>query len=213
MVRTDMKNSTEKLLSVGLEKIGIALDFQSQQKLLHFLEFLQKWNRTYNLTAITEMEKMISYHLLDSLAIAPYISGNFILDVGSGAGFPGIPLSVLFPEKQWVLLDSNGKKARFLTQAKVEFKLHNVEIIHQRVESWQSSRQFDQIMARAVGTIVDIIDQTQHLIDPNGSWLLLKSTIQAAELESLKINFKTYPLEVPGVSGVRQVVIVKKSCY
>src|SRR5262249_10179534 len=150
-----MDNVT-KLFASGLEKLNLSLDVDRQQKLLQFLQLLQKWNQHYNLTAITDSQKMVTHHLLDSLSIVHHIAGESILDVGSGAGFPGIPLAVYFPQKQWTLLDSNGKKTRFLIQAVAELQLKNITVVNARMEQWQPAQPFNEIVVRAVGSIKEI---------------------------------------------------------
>lgn len=194
-----------QLFSAGLKELNLSLDLESQQKLLDFLQFLQKWNRHYNLTAITDLPKMVGYHLLDSLSIVPYIQGENILDVGSGAGFPGIPLAVYFPQKQWTLLDSNGKKTRFLIQAKAEFNLSNIEIVHARVEQWRSKQKFDTIITRAVGPIQETMTQTQPHLQAAGKWLFMKGDIQSEELPAAA---SVHTLNVPGVSAARHLIVI-----
>lgn len=203
-----MNNVIAELFSNGLKELSLQMDSAAQQKLLDFLAFLQKWNRHYNLTAITDWQKMVSHHLLDSLSIAPFITGEQILDVGSGAGLPGIPLAVYFPDKQWTLLDSNGKKARFLIQAKSELSLPNVTIVHDRVERWQSPQKFHTIVTRAVGSIKEIIDNTQQHLLPGGQWLFMKGEYQHEELATLPFSTNVQPLAVPGVLTPRYLIKV-----
>ncbi|HHO59689.1 MAG TPA: 16S rRNA (guanine(527)-N(7))-methyltransferase RsmG, partial [Thiotrichales bacterium] len=137
--------------------MGLHYPVEVQQKLVHYIQLIARWNKTFNLTAVRDVEAMVSKHLLDSLAVQPYLEGKLILDVGSGAGLPGIPFAITSPDKQFVLLDSNGKKTRFLMQAKIDLKLTNVEIVHQRVEDYRPEKDghaiyFDVITARAYAT-------------------------------------------------------------
>jgi 16S rRNA (guanine527-N7)-methyltransferase len=180
-----------------------------QQKLLDFLGFLKKWSGHYNLTAITDTQKMITRHLLDSLAIAPYITGNNILDIGSGAGFPGIPLAVYFPQKHVTLLDSNGKKTRFLIQAKAEFQLSNITVINARMETWQASQPFDTIVVRAVGSIPEVMAESRHLLQPGGQWLFMKTDPQNEQLTALQPPAVIHLLNVPGIPESRCVIAVR----
>lgn len=201
------------LFTEGLQKLHLNLDPAAQQKLLDFLQILQKWNAHYNLTAITEPERMISHHLLDSLSIAPFIAETAIkiLDVGSGAGFPGIPLAVYFPQKSWTLLDSNGKKTRFLTQVKAELNLQNVTVIQDRMECWQPEQSFDMIVVRAVGAIKPIIQQTAHLLSPTGKWLFMKSDQHHEDIESLNPPAETHELQVPEITAKRYLIMVSRN--
>lgn len=204
-----MNNEIATLFADGLQKLNLSLEQAAQQKLLHFLCFLQKWNRHYNLTAITELPKMVSHHLLDSLSIAPFIQGENILDVGSGAGFPGIPLAVYFPQKQWTLLDSNGKKTRFLIQATAELQLTNVHIVHARVEHWHPTQKFAAIVVRAVGEVNSIRAQTRQHIQPGGQWLFMKGECSPEELNTLPPEAVIHDLNVPGVSTPRRLIVVQ----
>src|SRR5690554_8102197 len=133
-----------KELTAGAQKLGVQLIEQQQQLLLQYLGLLIKWNKAYNLTAVRNPDEMVSRHLLDSLSVVTYVEqrGDNWLDVGSGGGMPGVPLAIVFPDKKFTLLDSNGKKARFLTQVKLELKLDNLEVIHNRVEAFTPARAF-----------------------------------------------------------------------
>jgi 16S rRNA (guanine527-N7)-methyltransferase len=203
-----MNSTPAELFAAGLQELNLNLDTASQQKLLHFLDFLKKWSAHFNLTAITDPSNMIFRHLLDSLSIAPYITGNQILDVGSGAGFPGIPLAVYFPHKHWTLLDSNGKKTRFLIQAAAELQLANVTVVNERVERWKPLQKFDTIVARAVGSVAEIISLSRQHLQPNGQWLLMKGHPQPEELTGLQSSTIIHPLKVPGISEPRNLIIV-----
>lgn len=203
-------NTIDQQLRVGLESLRCPLDTDSRQKLIQFLLFLQKWNRSFNLTAVTDLEQMIHYHVLDSLAAAPFITGNEILDVGSGAGFPGIPLSIYFPQKHWTLLDSNGKKTRFLTQVKSEFQLHNVTVHQARAENWQEPKKFDTLIVRAVGSVQDIIEKTKHLLKPQGRWLFMKGEDFQDELTGLQpLKIEIHNISIPGIKKKRHLIIIE----
>jgi len=132
-------------LQDGVHALGLALAPAAQEKLIAYIELLAKWNQAYNLTAVRDPEQMIARHLLDSLAILPWVRGPRVLDIGSGAGLPGIPLALARPELQFVLLDSNAKKTRFITQALAELGLENVEVVHSRVEKYQPAVPFDPV--------------------------------------------------------------------
>ena len=155
-----MHNLSDKL-SAGLRSLDYYLDDSRQERLLQFLDLLAKWNKAYNLTAVRDKEQMLTRHILESLTLTPYLYGSHILDVGTGAGIPGITLAIVFPEKNFYLVDSNSKKTRFLNQVKIELKLSNVFVFHERVENLDFSFQMDQILSRAfadVATTVKLLD-------------------------------------------------------
>lgn len=192
-----------------LKAMGLSMPEIMQQKALDFLRFLQKWNRAYNLTAIHDFDTMITHHLLDSLSIAPYVRGERILDVGSGAGFPGIPLALYFPNKQFTLLDSNGKKTRFLTQAVAELGIQNVEVVQMRVENYHTNPGFDAIIFRAVKSIPEMISKTQHLCRKNGQFLAMKANYPKEELQKLNNPFTVQTLVVPALNAERHLIIIE----
>ncbi len=179
-------------------------------KIEHYLQLLQKWNRAYNLTAITDIKKMQSHHIEDSLVIGPYLKGDRVLDVGTGAGLPGIPLAIQYPDKQFVLLDSNGKKIRFLIQVKNELGLNNVEPVQARMQEFKSEQCFQNITSRAVGKIADLVNQTEHLCCSGGQWLCMKGTYPTEELKNVSQHGRVVSLNVPGLDAKRHLVIVEK---
>ncbi|MBS0352127.1 MAG: 16S rRNA (guanine(527)-N(7))-methyltransferase RsmG [Proteobacteria bacterium] len=205
-----MNTAKSKLLE-GLSQLNLNLQAVHIEKLLQFLQLLDKWNQHFNLTSITDSEKMISHHLLDSLSAAPFIEGNSVLDVGTGAGFPGVPLAILFPHIQWTLLDSNGKKTRFLTQAKIELALTNIEVVQARVEYWQPVHLFDVVVTRAVATIKKIISQTMHTLSDSGYWLFMKSGNQHEALASLSSPPVIHTIKVPGIAETRYIIAINRS--
>lgn len=194
-------------LTLGIEKLGLSLSEQTQAQLLTFLELLQQWNAAYNLTAIRDPQKMITHHLLDSLAIKPLLCGSRLLDVGSGAGFPGIPLAIADPTKTWVLLDSNGKKVRFLLHVKSLLKLSNVTGEQARMEQFQTESHFDTIVCRALGDMKPIMAATRHLLLPNGQWLFMKGVVSQEELPQKSVVHRLF---VPGLDAERHCVSVEK---
>lgn len=177
-----------------------------------YLELLQKWNRVFNLTSITEMAEMIPLHLLDSLSISPYLHGNRIIDVGTGAGLPGIPLAIVHPEKSFTLLDSNGKKTRFLMQAKAALHLNNVDIIHSRCEDFHPAEYFDSILSRAFASLREMVIATQHLLNPQGQFLAMKGVYPETEINELPPEFKVsaiHTLKIQGLSAERHLVCIE----
>ncbi|HBQ44639.1 MAG TPA: 16S rRNA (guanine(527)-N(7))-methyltransferase RsmG, partial [Thiomicrospira sp.] len=163
--------------------LGIAKNHQGWGRLVDYLYLLDKWNKVYNLTSIRNLDEMFTKHILDSMAVAPYIDSERLIDVGTGGGLPGIPLAILFPERQVDLLDSNSKKTRFLIQAKAELKLDNVEVIKHRVETYQPAVMYDGVVSRAFASLDDMLSLTKHLLADSGCWWAMKSQKTQEELE------------------------------
>jgi 16S rRNA (guanine527-N7)-methyltransferase len=204
--------STADQLKRGLIEIGLTLEGDIQQSLLDYIALIEKWNRAYNLTAIREPEKMVSHHLLDSLAVAPHLYGKRLLDVGSGAGLPGIPLALARPKMHVTVLDSNHKKAAFLKQAVMELKLRNADVCNERVESWQAQNKFDVIISRAFSDMGEFVRITRHLLAPGGVFAAMKGLHPYEEIEKLPPNCKVrqvLPLAIPGVEGARHLVMIE----
>jgi 16S rRNA (guanine527-N7)-methyltransferase len=172
----------EQTLVAGCVALGLDVSVAQRHVLLDYLALLSKWNRAYNLTAVQESEAMVVLHVLDSLTVAPYLDGQRCLDVGSGAGLPGLVLAVLDPSRIWVLLDSNGKKTRFLTQACLELRLRNIEVVQARAEDYQPAERFDVIVSRAVTDLWSLLRATRHLLKPGAGLLAMKGTNPAAEI-------------------------------
>ncbi|MFT7128842.1 MAG: 16S rRNA (guanine527-N7)-methyltransferase [Gammaproteobacteria bacterium] len=185
--------------------------------LLDYLQLLIKWNKAYNLTAIRNPEEMISKHILDSLSIAPYLNGKYFLDVGTGAGLPGVILAILYPHRQFDLLDSNGKKTRFLFQVKTELKLDNISIFQCRVENHSVGAVYDGILSRAFSTLHDMVKGSGHLLKDSGNFYAMKGIYPSNEIEDLASHdlavqvAETFPLNVPGENAERHLVVISKN--
>lgn len=196
----------------GCDALDISLTDDQQLKLKQYVELLVKWNKVYNLTSVRDASEMVSRHILDSLAILPHLKGDSLLDVGTGAGLPGIPIAIAFPEMAVTLLDTNSKKTRFLQQAKAELGLENVTVVHARVEEAELPK-FAMVTARAFASIEDIIDLTGQHCDDAGSLLLMKGVRPDDELEAIGSGFKlrdVLPLDVPGCEGERHLIRIVK---
>lgn len=203
-------------LSQGARELGVELSGPQHELLLAYLDLLIKWNKAYNLTAVRDPDEMVSRHLLDSLSVAPFVAelGDDWLDVGSGGGMPGIPLAILFPGRRFTLLDSNGKKTRFLTQVRLELKLANLEVVHSRVEAYRPERSFAGICSRAFSSLEDFSDWTRHLGDAHTHWLAMKGVHPDDELQALPADFRlsaSHVLRVPGCQGQRHLLILRRS--
>lgn len=200
-----------KDLALGITQLGLDVTPEVQYKLLTYLELLQKWNRVYNLTAIRQPEQMVMSHLLDSLAVLPHLWPGRWLDVGCGAGLPGLILALMRPEWTFVLLDSNSKKTSFVQQAKIELELRNVSICCTRVETWQAEEKFDGIISRAFAETAKFVMLTRHLLDKKGRWVAMQGVSQQ-ELERLPSDVsveRVIPLQVPGLAAARCLIMLK----
>jgi 16S rRNA (guanine527-N7)-methyltransferase len=207
-----MQDSLLDKLAEGLAALPLDLNDQVQHQLIDFLHLLVKWNRAYNLTAVRQPEQMVTRHLLDSLVIGPYLQGPRVLDVGTGAGLPGIPLALAYPDCQFTLLDSNGKKIRFVTQVVAELGLVNVDVVQSRVEAYQPAGRFDTITARAYSSIEELVEQTAHLLAEGGQYLVMKGAYPVAEIEAMPSGYNLeaiHQLEVPKLDAERHLLIIR----
>ncbi|MDD1640909.1 MAG: 16S rRNA (guanine(527)-N(7))-methyltransferase RsmG [Methylococcaceae bacterium] len=197
-----------KILVSGLQSLNLSQAEDKIEQLLGFIKLIEKWNKAYNLTAIRNREDMVRLHLLDSLAIVPFIEGKRVIDIGTGAGLPGIPLAIYLPEIEFTLLDSNAKKTRFVQQAILELKLKNVSVCHNRVEQYHPEKGFDTVITRAFAGLSDIVELTAHLLNKDGVLLAMKGQIpDVSKLESAKTEL--IPVNVPGISAERCLVKVQ----
>ena len=198
-------------LEQGLAALGVDLSPAAQEKLLAYAALLYKWNKTYSLTAMREQDKAVSHHLLDSLAVLPFVPAGSLLDVGSGGGMPGIPLAIACPELQVTLLDSNSKKTAFLKQASIELVLPNISVHCGRVEQYHPAVGFTAITSRAFSELADFVSLSRHLLATNGRWLAMKGVWPHEEIGRLPQDIAAeavHRLVVPGVEGERHLVVL-----
>ena len=201
-------------LASGLTALGLSASGGLEQKLLDFVALIAKWNRVYNLTAVRDPAEMIGVHVLDSLAVLPHLTGRTLLDVGSGAGLPGIPLAIARPELEVTLLDSNQKKTSFQQQAAIELGLANVRAVNARVESWETQQRFDVVISRAFAEIADFVSAAGRLCAGGGVLAAMKGVYPHEELERMPPAYRARavePLTVPGVRAERHLVLIERS--
>lgn len=199
-------------LQQGINALRLKLSPQAQQRLLDYLALLRKWNKVYNLTALREPQKMVRHHLLDSLVVVPHIEAQRILDVGSGAGLPGIPLAIARDDWRVTLLDSSHKKAAFLKQAAIELKLSNVTVCCERVEAWLPEQKFELIISRAFSDLAEFVTLSKHLLHEGGKFAAMKGVYPHEEIAQLPSGYRlerVIPLKIPGLKAQRHLVMVK----
>lgn len=211
-------NDTEKkdrdLLIEGLQRMDLKLSDQVIDQLMTYLNLVEKWNRVYNLTAIRERDEMIKLHFLDSLSILNHVHVKNILDVGSGAGFPGIVLAITKPELKVTVMDSVNKKTTFMQQVKSELALANLDVVNSRVEDYQPTTLFEAVTSRAFSNLKNMMSLTQHTLQKEGVWLAMKSKDVREELEAFEKNqYTLIPLAVPFINAERYLVILKKDNF
>lgn len=203
-----MNGDLERQLDQGLAALGLNTP-GLRAGLLRYLELLQKWNKAYNLSAVRDPAEMVTRHLLDSLAVLPWVRGPRLLDIGSGPGLPGIPLALARPELEVVLLDSNGKKTRFLTQARLELGIANIQVVNARVEDYAPEQRFDTIISRAFAELGLFVELAAPLLAEQGALLAMKGRLDENELEKIpaeRVKLDSHRLEVPGLDAERHLV-------
>nr|WP_233631634.1 MULTISPECIES: 16S rRNA (guanine(527)-N(7))-methyltransferase RsmG [unclassified Kosakonia] len=195
-----------------LAEAGISLSDQQQQQLVAYVEMLHKWNKAYNLTSVRDPNEMLVRHILDSIVVAPHLQGTRFIDVGTGPGLPGIPLSIVRPESHFTLLDSLGKRVRFLRQVQHELKLTNIEPVQSRVEDFPAEPPFDGVISRAFASLNDMVSWCHHLPGEAGRFYALKGQLPEDEIALLPAGLAVesiVELKVPHLEGERHLVIVK----
>jgi len=197
-------------IMIGKTELDVS-DIQKKQ-LVQLVELLNKWNKAYNLTSVRDPKQMLVKHIMDSIVVSPHLQGDRFIDVGTGPGLPGLPLAILNPDKQFVLLDSLGKRLRFIRQALLELGLKNVTTVQSRVEEYQPEEKFDVVLSRAFASLQDMLFWCKHLPNENGYFLALKGQFPKQEIDNLDKEFKfieSIPLSVPDLEGERCLVKVK----
>jgi len=203
----------DQLWDSGIQKLTCQPDESQLIQLKQYVELLNRWNKTYNLTAVRDLKDMIPLHIFDSLILAELIKGNSCLDVGSGAGLPSIPLAIIQADRQFTALDTNGKKTRFIQQAVIELGLKNVKVVQARIENWQPEDKFDAIISRAFASIHDFITSSSKHLAEDGILYAMKGQFPEAEMQYLPKDFvlhKTHQLDVPYVDGERHLLEIKQ---
>lgn len=199
-------------LAAGIAALDLDVAPDAQQRMLDYLALVEKWNKAYNLTAVREPAKMLTHHLLDSLSVLPHLRGPRVLDVGSGAGLPGIPLALARPEWQFTLLDSNHKKTTFLRQAVIELKLNNVDVVCDRVETWASPQPFDTVVSRAFSDLAEFLALAGKLCAKTGVIVAMKGVYPHEELAQVPGDFhlrNVVALNVPGLGAERHAAVLE----
>ncbi|MFK8260157.1 16S rRNA (guanine(527)-N(7))-methyltransferase RsmG [Erwinia sp. AnSW2-5] len=201
-------------LSVLLKSAGISLSDQQKQQLVGYVEMLHKWNKAYNLTSVRDPEQMLVRHILDSIVVEPHLVGERFIDVGTGPGLPGIPLAIVRPQSHFTLLDSLGKRVRFLKQVQHELKLENISPVQSRVEDFPAEPPFDGVISRAFASLTDMVTWCHHLPGQQGRFYALKGVLPEDEIAALPAGLRVenvLPLSVPQLEGERHLVIITPS--
>ncbi|EAM1624492.1 16S rRNA (guanine(527)-N(7))-methyltransferase RsmG, partial [Salmonella enterica] len=201
-------------LSRLLADAGISLTDHQKTLLVAYVDMLHKWNKAYNLTSVRDPNEMLVRHILDSIVVAPYLQEQRFIDVGTGPGLPGIPLAIVLPDAHFTLLDSLGKRVRFLRQVQHELKLENITPVQSRVEAYPSEPPFDGVISRAFASLNDMVSWCHHLPGEKGRFYALKGQLPGDEIASLPDNFSVESVEklrVPQLEGERHLVIIKSN--
>lgn len=208
-----MAGGIDARLAAGLSGLGLALSPGQVEALLRLVDELADWNTRFNLTAIKDPAEVVDKHLLDSLAALPYLKGLAVADIGTGAGFPGLPLAIADPDRRFTLVESTGKKANFVRHAATVLGLPNVEVVQARAESYRPTRPFDSVITRALGPLAGFVRVAGHLAGRGGRLLAMKGKVPEAEIEALPAGWKViavHPVAVPGLDAERCLVEIGK---
>ncbi len=208
-----MAGGIDARLAAGLSGLGLALSPGQVEALLRLVDELADWNARFNLTAIRDPAEVVDKHLLDSLAALPHLKGLAVADIGTGAGFPGLPLAIADPDRRFTLVESTGKKANFVRHAAAVLGLPNVEVVQARAESYRPARPFDSVITRALGPLAGFVRVAGHLAGLGGRLLAMKGKVPEAEIEALPAGWKViavHPVAVPGLDAERCLVEIGK---
>ena len=208
------RESELELLAAGARDIGMALDSSGAEALLKLVDELEAGNAQFNLTAIRDRLGMLRKHVLDSLTVQPYLRGSRIADIGTGAGFPGLPLAIVNPQRRFTLVEATGKKARFVEQTALRLACHNVQVEHARAESYRPFELFDTVVARALSSLADFAAYAGHLCAPGGRLLAMKGKRPDEEISAMPKSFRVlavHRLKVPGLDDERHLVELSPS--
>lgn len=206
-------NKLNDILISGCEKLQLSVSGLQAEQLVNYVLNMHKWNKAYNLTSVRDPEQMMVKHILDSLAVTPFITANKVIDVGTGPGLPGMPLAILHPSVTFTLLDSLGKRVRFMKQCAYELGLSNVSPIHSRVEEHIPESPYDIVLSRAFASLKDMLHWCQHLVDSSGVFLALKGQFPQSEIDEVSDHFRiesVSELKIPDLIGERHLVTIRK---
>ncbi|GAB2698135.1 16S rRNA (guanine(527)-N(7))-methyltransferase RsmG [Aliiglaciecola aliphaticivorans] len=209
----ELKSSLLLAFDRAVQALPIEVSEQQRASLVDFVLLMNKWNKAYNLTSVREPQQMLIKHIIDSIVVAPHLDRSHYIDVGTGPGLPGIPLSIMHPDKHFVLLDSLGKRVRFMKQAAFELDLKNIEPVQSRVEQYSSDTPLDGVLSRAFASIKDMLHWCQHLVDSQGEFLALKGQYPEQEIALLPEGFEvleSIKLDIPVLEGERHLIKIRK---
>ncbi|MCP4984007.1 MAG: 16S rRNA (guanine(527)-N(7))-methyltransferase RsmG [Gammaproteobacteria bacterium] len=199
-------------LRAGTEALGLTLHQSQYDQLLEYLQLLEKWNQVYNLTAIQGLPRMLTYHLLDSLSLMSRLGDcHKVIDVGSGAGLPGIPLAIAMPNSLWIMIDSNARKTRFIRQAIAHCGIRNAQVVQSRVQDYHAPDRLDFVVSRAYAPLAEFCDSVAHLLGPGTRLITMKTGLRQEEVQQLDTNrfaFEEETIKVPGISEPRSLVTI-----